>query len=252
MKNSVETLEQGDIFFFYRPKVEELHPKSESDIQRFYFVLHPENKDLYRLSVVGQKELPNPVKSGRSRYWGYVSKVSTSPESIRDELGPERYQTKTRGERFVGTARPGGEGVYRIVNHNGHTHLVYALELPKKTGDVQHELNIEGQASYVMTIKNPETSSSPYASLPEYRNASYPRELQEHFRERRFSEVLPEYLNFEGAEFILIASSENIHEELGIEMHTDDETIFSADIFTELKLDRSKRPKTPLFTGEWQ
>ena len=251
--NNIKTLESGDIFFFYRPKVEIKSPKSESDIQRLYLVLHPEKKSLYRLSTVGQKELPAPEKSGHQRYWGYVMKVADKPEDIRNELGPEEYQTKTRGERHVGAARPAGEGVYRIVNHDGHTHLIYALELPEKTGSVQHELNIEEQASFVITIKNPEKGSPPYAGLPKRQKTEYPQELQIHFRDRRFTEAdPPAYLNYEGAEFVLIASSEDIKEDLGIEVKTEEETICSADVFNELKIDRSRRPKKPLFTGEWQ
>lgn len=180
-------------------------------------------------------------------------RVADRPEDIRNELGLEIYKTKTRGERHVGTARPAGEGVYRIVNHNGHTHIVYVLELPAKTGSVQHEFNIEEQANFVITIKNPQKGSPPYTGIPKRQKTEYPEDLQSQFRDRRFTEAdPPEYLNYEGSEFVLIASSEDIKEDLGIEINTEDETICSADVFNELKFDRSKRPKKPLSTGEWQ
>lgn len=38
----VKILEQGDIFFFYRPKVSSKEIKSIDDVRRFYMVLCPE------------------------------------------------------------------------------------------------------------------------------------------------------------------------------------------------------------------
>ena len=38
-------LEQGDIFFFYRPKVRSEKVESIEDIRRFFMVLAPESKD---------------------------------------------------------------------------------------------------------------------------------------------------------------------------------------------------------------
>ena len=53
-------LEQGDIFFFYRPKVRFENVESIEDVRRFFVVLAPESKirDLYRLLVIGKKSLP--------------------------------------------------------------------------------------------------------------------------------------------------------------------------------------------------
>lgn len=252
MPEQIKTLEQGSIFFFYRPKVGEKHPSSESDIQRFYMILKPDQKDTFRLTIIGKKELPESSKSGHRRYWGYTASVSDKPEQIRELLGPEHYDTKTRGERFSETARPAGEGIYRIVKHNGHTHLLYVLELPKKTGEVQDELNIEEQASYIITVKNPE-KGSPGAGLQKNRNACYPESLQQKFGNKRFSELDPvDFLDYERAEFILIASSDDIKEELGIELKAEDESLTSANIFSDLKLDKSKRPIKPLLEGEWK
>ena len=54
-KNS-EEMENGDIFFFYRPKVDAKKVENLDDVQRFYMILASENKiekgnkrDLYRL-----------------------------------------------------------------------------------------------------------------------------------------------------------------------------------------------------------
>jgi hypothetical protein len=35
-------LERGDIFFFYRPRVDTTEVRSLEDVQRFFFILHPE------------------------------------------------------------------------------------------------------------------------------------------------------------------------------------------------------------------
>lgn len=40
----VKILEQGDIFFFYRPKVDSKEIKSIDDVRRFYMVLCPEDE----------------------------------------------------------------------------------------------------------------------------------------------------------------------------------------------------------------
>jgi hypothetical protein len=51
---------------------------------------------------------------------------------------------------------------------------------------------------------------------------------------------------------VLISASEDVSEELGIELHPEDETITSADIFNDLKMERSVHPLKPLFKGEWE
>ncbi|MFP4163427.1 MAG: hypothetical protein ACLFQB_05880 [Chitinispirillaceae bacterium] len=252
-EENVKTLERGSIYFFYRPKVGAKHPESESEIQRFYMVMSPDQQEQYRMAVVGKKELPEPEESGHQRYWGYVTSVKSSPEQIRDELGEEKYSTKTRGERTVEMARPAGEGVYKIILHKGHTHLAYVLELPKKPSRVQEELNIEDQASYVITVKNPDKPSPRSMGISSSQQAEYPAELMEKFRGRRFSQVDPPgFLDFEGTQFVLVAASDNIKEELGAQIRRENEGIETADIYTDLKMDREKRPRKPLFRGEWE
>lgn len=68
MPENLNTLEQGDIFFFYQPKVQQKNPDSEAYIRRFYMALIPDQKQKYRLMVIGQKELPEPNKAGQQRY----------------------------------------------------------------------------------------------------------------------------------------------------------------------------------------
>jgi hypothetical protein len=172
---------------------------------------------------------------------------------VTEALTPETYRTKTRGERTQPAARPAGEGVYAIVRHGDHVHLVYALELPAKPGAVQDELNIEGEGSYIFSVKNPEAPAAPGAGLDEPRQASFPKALQERFRGRRFVEVdPPDLLDYEGAEVLLIGASDDVSEALGVQLHPQEETAATAEIFKDLRLQRSQHPMKPLFEGAWE
>jgi hypothetical protein len=253
MAERTETLERGNVYFLFRPKIGEESPEKLEDVQRLFVVLSPEGVARYRLLVVGRKQLPEPEQSGRERNWGFVDAVRKDPESIENRLDPQTYQTKTRGVRHLLAVHPVGEGVYRIVRHDGHTHFAYALELPKKIGEAQAAFNLEEQASYIISIKNPEKGSPLGAGLADQQQVQFPRWLQEKFRDRRFCEAdPPDFLNYEGTEFVLISTAEDVSEELGIELHPRDETLTSADIFNDLKVERSVHPLKPLFKGEWQ
>src|SRR5207249_3170660 len=147
-----------NIYFMYTPRVhspdEETEVKGLEDIERTYMVLSVQGDHLYRRIVVGRKRMPDVEDSGE-RFWGFVDIVGRRPEKVENELEETRYRTATRGERVRPEARPAGEGIYRIVEHGNHNHLIYALELPKEPGPVQQELNIEPEASYIFSVKNP-------------------------------------------------------------------------------------------------
>jgi hypothetical protein len=130
--------------------------------------------------------------------------------------------------------------------------LIYALELPQLPGPVQHELNIEPEASYIFSVKNPEASSPPGVGLTSKQKVDYPQHLEAKFHGRRFLPADPELLNYEGVEVILIAASERPEEELGIELHPQSESEWSTDIFKDLRMDKSEHPIDPLFTGAWR
>ncbi|MGA1874853.1 MAG: hypothetical protein ACMUIA_04530 [bacterium] len=244
-----DILERGSIYFFYRPKVDEESVEGPKEIQRFQFVLSPSGQHIYRLITVGQKQLPRVEST--DRYWGYVNLTSSDHNRINEELKEETYRTKTRGERVRPAARPAGEGVYEIVRHNGHTHLVYALELPGKPGHVQQELHIEEEASYLFSVKNPEIPAQ--TRLGESHRADFPQDLQEKFAHRRWISVdPPEFLNYEGAELLLIGITEDVKGELGLELNPEDESENKADILTDLRLQKAEHPVEPLFKGKWE
>src|SRR5690606_37471175 len=152
-------------------------------------------------------------------------------KQLSEALRERKYSTKTRGERHQRAARPAGEGMYEIVRHEGHTHLAYVLELPTKPGDVQHELRIVPEASYVFSVKNPDKPSPPGAGLS-HRDVSLPKALRERFRDRRFADVdPPEFLDHEGVELMLVAASAKVAKEL--EKEADTGASPSADIFRD-------------------
>lgn len=248
----MNVLEQGHVYFFYRPRVETHEPESVEEVQRFYMVLHPCGQRKYRLIILGRKKLPELAESGREKYWGFVDRVVSDPKRLEQEqLKEQHYETATRGERTQPAARPAGEGVYAIVNHDSHSHLAYVLELPKEPGPVQQAMNIEPEASYIITVKNPEMPSPPGVGLRASQEVQYPKSLEAKFAGKRFVPPNPELLDYEGAEIVLISAAEDVKEELGLELDVEHESSQSAAIFKDLRLERGAHPLEPLFEGEW-
>ncbi|XP_051195193.1 uncharacterized protein [Lolium perenne] len=201
-----------------------------------------EERPLLRLIVMGKKSLPDPAKHGRP-YWGYVDLVTTDVQDIKDALKGAEYETKTRGKRQLAAARALGEGVYRIVKHDApggrggreHTHLVYKLELPLPSaagseedgvGEPQEAMNVEPEASFLVQIKNPEQGGGGggFGGLQGKRKAAFPEHLQGRFGSNRYAPAdPPDLLNYEGCELLLISASDDVEEELGLELHTETE-----------------------------
>jgi hypothetical protein len=221
-------LEQGHIYFLFRPRVEMDRPERLEDIQKLYMVLHPRGQRRYRFILIGRKKLPDPSMPGREKYWGFVEHVVSTPREFpREELAERYYQTSTRGLRWQPGARAAGEGVYALVDHDTHAHLAYVLDPATIEGRVHEAMNIRPEASYVISVKNPD---SPIAADP-----------------TRFAAPHPELLNDEGAEIILISASDDVKAELGIDLNAAQESETSLDIFKELQLERSSHRRMPLF-----
>ncbi|KAL6134829.1 hypothetical protein ACLB2K_067057 [Fragaria x ananassa] len=277
----VEIQERGEIFFFYRPKVNKEEAHSPDDVQRLYIVLRPESGErsteekqdadsgkegakrkgsdtgdeggsggsereggygkqevniekqpLLRFIVMGRKSLPDPGKKSRP-YWGFVELVTTNIDDVKSSLQGEEYDTKTKGHRHTSAARALGEGIYRILRHKEgkkkpHTHLIYKLEFPPEDecNEPQESLNIKHEGSFHIQIKNPEqhgSSTSLYRGLQSKRKAVFPAHLQGQFGRLRYHPAdPPDFLNYEGCEFLLISASDNIEEELGLELQTEE------------------------------
>jgi hypothetical protein len=255
-----EILEQGDVYFLYRPKVrpagedkgenEEVAAEDIDDVQNFYIVLKPRG-GRFRLINVGRKRLPDI--EGHERLWGFVEKVADSGKEIEEELRRDTYDTKTRGERVLPAARPAGEGVYALLGEGSRMHLAWALELPKKPGPVQRAFNIPQEASLAISIANPEKRGGPRtAQLSEEQQAHYPKSLQKEFRGRKFATEDPRLLDYEGAQLIFIGARENPEEAYAIDLQPEKESEGSADIFKQLRFAKSRHPVEPLLRGEWR
>ena len=246
-----QVLERGDLYFFYRPKIEDQVARGPDDVSRLYLVMHPRRRRTFRLMIVGEKYLP-AVGSGDRRAWAFVEKVGLRPEEVEDELDPHDDLTQTRGERHVPAARPAGEGVYALSKHGDHTHLAYALELPQRPGDVQRALGIVDEGSYVISVKDPDAASPPRVGLDPSRRARFPASLRARFDGHRFVPVdPPDFLDHEGAELLLIGATKDVRAELGFDLHPAHESAASAEIFRQLKVEKAQHVIAPLFQGRW-
>lgn len=244
-----DVLEQGTIYFMYRPKVEEDDPEGVGDVERLFIALHPEGQRLYRLIAIGGKRVPEIERHERS--WGFVDMVTKKPQEIEQTLQETQYETKTRGERTVPAARPAGQGAYAIANvEKGGMHLVYALELPEQSDEVQRELRIAPEASFALSIKNPEKGSPQATGMSEERQAQYPDRLQKLFRDRRFDQEHPQLLDYTGAEIVLVGARRD-PEEYGVELEPAEEDPNTAAILKDLRMAKSRHPIEPLIKGEW-
>ncbi|XP_009631989.1 uncharacterized protein [Nicotiana tomentosiformis] len=193
-----------------------------------------EKQPLLRFIVMGRKSLPDPSKkTGHRPYWGFVEMVTTKIDDVKAALKGEEYDTSTRGHRVVAPARAVGEGIYRILRHNPgkrmHTHLVYKLEFPAEDekNEPQEQLNIKREGSFLIQIKNPNLHGSgktQFRGLQNKRKSTFPAHLQGEFGQLRYHPAdPPDFLNYEGCEFLLISASDDIEEELGLELKTETE-----------------------------
>ena len=266
--DSERFIESGDIFFFYRPKIDTKEVKEIEDVQRFYMVTcndinkntnknKNKNKN-YRLFMLGSKKMPEIVegKSGsEERNWALNILTTSNSDEIHNELLlPVEYTTKTRGKRRLPAAQPAGEGKYSILRHDGHTELAYILEIPEIPGPIQTEFEIKKEASYIVSVKNPEIFIPGYDAFSKKdRKPNYPKHIKEKFGEKRWINVDdPEILDYENTQLLLIgARKRNVEEELGIEIDEEKENKNSADIFKELKIKKEEIPLRPFLKGKF-
>lgn len=243
-----EVLEHGDIFFLYRPRVNEDDPSGAGDVQRFYIVLRPQGGPL-RMLVVGRKRLPDVDR--HDRHWGFVDRVTSSAKDLEEDLREHAYGTRTRGEQRLPAVRPAGEGVYVLSLEDGRMHLSYDLELPETPGAVQEAFRIAPRASFALSVKNPEKGQPRAAGLEADEKADYPQRLQEVFRDRRFAREDARLLDFEGAEIMLVGARDNPQREYGLDLDSEDEDYQHSDAVRRLRMVKSRHPVAPLFEGKW-
>jgi hypothetical protein len=248
-------LEQGDIFFFYRPKVRSEKVESIDDVRRFFLVLAPESsgkKNLYRLLIIGKKSLPEIRETearSSERYWARVGGIFNDPTLLTKELLSKEF-------REGDMARPAGEGKYAFVDHNKHTELAFILELPKELGEAQKELGIQKEASYIITVINPKIPKRE-ENLPSTEDPpKYPELILNDFSDDENFVPLSrnlKFIDYQNAQIILIGAREGkdtLTQELGINVENENENDHSADIFTKLRIRKDQVPIKPLMQGK--
>jgi hypothetical protein len=245
---SAEILEEGRVYFFYRPRVRQAEVDDIENVQRLHMVLRPRDTDRFRILVIGRKRLPR-VEEAHGRLWATVVDVVEGADRLREALGP--YETKTRGRRDVPAARLAGEGVYVLARHGDHTHLAYARLHPQQPGEVQRELNLQRQASYIITVRNAQVPPPPGTRAGAGRRPQFPDDLQARFGDRRFAPVNPpDFLAHEGAELALIGAAGDPARELGINLDSQAERLGVREVFEELRLSWDRQLADPLEKGE--
>ena len=93
------------------------------------------------------------------------------------------------------------------MDHDRHSHLVYALELPREPGEAQRTLRIGSEASYIVAARNPDAPTPP-GIAPAARPPALPERLRARFGSRRFAPLdTPEWLDYEGVELVVIGAA---------------------------------------------
>ncbi|KAJ5029305.1 tetrapyrrole biosynthesis, uroporphyrinogen III synthase [Bipolaris maydis] len=206
-------LEKGVIYFFTRNRVGIEESESVGDLQRTFFVLRPmpvgaklgdgplADDNNNRLFALPKKVFP---KSHNDRFMAFVEKANVTIKELKEEFfSAEEYNTKTQGTRRVEPVAPVAEGVYAITRTEDRTcHLVYSTTIPSKLGEVQDDLGIRNQGSFIISVKNPERSGPAQAQLPQ--KPSFPQEFIEEFRGLAWVEAKPKYLDYEYCQILLI------------------------------------------------
>jgi len=211
-----------------------------------------EDNLIKRLIIIGAKKMPNIEK--HERLWGKVTLVTRSFKELDQELVGLEYETKTRGVRHQGPARAVAEGVYAILEHHRHTHLVYVLELPKELSEVQKAFNLDKEGSFILAVKNPDMMFKREGSKPKY-----PPKLANLFDQKRWIPANPpELLDHRGTEVLFIGAREDLKEEFGAtgakveEMEKLEHYKINDDkLFMELRLNKAEIPTDPLH-GKWK
>jgi len=221
-------LEKGVIYFFTRNRVGIEESESVGDLQRTFFVLRPmptgaklgdgtlADNNNNRLFALPKKVFP---KSHNDRFMAFVEKANTTIKDLKESFfSADEYETKTQGSRRTEPVAPVAEGVYAITRTEDRTcHLVYSTTIPSELGEVQEDLGIKDQGSFIMSVKNPERSGPAQAQLPQKPN--FPDEFIEEFRGLAWVEVKPKYLDYEYCQILLIGEKM----EKGVEPTTKDQ-----------------------------
>jgi len=253
-------LEEGNILFFYRPKMGVLHPRDPDDLERVFFMLLPDDQKHHktRLFNVAHGTFPQIVPGvslPEERDWAFVQDVGKDPTDVLESLeknipGPP----EPSGQRARPWARAAGEGRYAIVKHDNHTHLAYCLSEPKKPGEVQQELQIKPEASYVISVKEPFAPSE----IELDKKPSYPESLRNKFDGHGWIPIEPtDYLDYQYTQVLLVGAETDVERELGIKLECEAENRAEKQVLKVLRQEEKEAAQQgvsllePLEKGGW-
>lgn len=208
-------VERGSLFFYYRPRVEQLQVEDAGDIQRLLLLLVPSGSQFERVIAIGRKRLPRGGDGGR--FWGFVDLV-LAPADMQTALGPQVYGTRRRGLRHLPAARRFANGEYEIALHGEHAHLRWDVHDVDRSDPVSHEIALQPHGSYILTVANPDPAAWGLEEPPDLQAelfdeleihvtvpSPFPPSMQRRFRQRRFLPVdSPEWLDHPGAELVFV------------------------------------------------
>lgn len=211
-------LEKGIVYFFFRARVNVDDPQDINDIARSYMILRPLPKGAKlgngpigdegncRLLAIPKKVLP---LSGKDRFMSFVEGAKKSFADLKgDFLSSSDYATKTSGTSHSPPATPVAEGVYAITTTGRESHFAYMITIPAQLGEVQKDVGIKEQGSFVVSAKNPKAPGPANASLG--KDPGYPQEIQDEFRGLRWMPLQPKLLDYVNTQFLLIGESGGI------------------------------------------
>jgi hypothetical protein len=199
-------LERGRIRFYARPRVGMSRALSFADVQSFFFILSPRGGGDARLVRVGRKRMPD--LRVRERCWAPVVRVGPTSELVARLTKEESYETKTRGLRHQAGAAEVARGDYRIVTHRDHAHLLYDLDDEEEPSPLRAPLRLAREGGCIAAVFNPEAKwrvrDPEQPETPFSEPSIFEEELQDRFGTKRFAPLEPAFLDYEGAELVLI------------------------------------------------
>ncbi|KAJ0008202.1 hypothetical protein Pint_30737 [Pistacia integerrima] len=191
----------------YKPKVDKQEAHCVNDVQRLYLVLRPESGE----KSVEEKQEQESGKEG-------LKKGETGSEGNQGGHGSQEVNIEKEPLlRFIVMGRKS----LPDPSQKSRPYWGFVEIVTTKIEDVKTAL---AGGSFLIQIKNPnQHGSSQFRGLQNKRRAVFPAHLQGRFGQKRYSPADPlDFLNYEGCDFLLIAASDDIEEELGLELETEE------------------------------
>lgn len=207
----------GVLYFLFRGRVGIEDAHEVNDIARSFLVMRPIPHDAKlgdgpigdegncRMIALPKKVLPT---SGKDRFLSFVEKAKVSFLDLKDAFKASEYETKTLGTRHTPAMTPVGEGVYAITSTGRETHLAYMLTIPEELSDVQKDTGLKERGSFLISTKNPQTSSPANASIG--KSPEFSQEIMDEFRGLRWMPTQPRHLDYANTNVLLIGESRGL------------------------------------------